>query len=315
MKNFLFEGTEKKIEIIFSHDVPSLRKMGDAFWKKICKKAHTHIVSSLSDACCDSYILSESSLFVWDHRLLMLTCGNSSLMNSLLTLLKHFGQDAIELLFYQRKNEFFPRQQKSSFQDDVRKLQKIVEGKSYCFGKPDEHHFYLFHSTWKSQQNHPDRTIEILMYDVEEDVKKIFKHTQPERHIKNHLNLDRIFKNGAVDDFSFQPKGYSLNAIKADMQYYTIHATPQEPCFYVSFETNIQEQTTENVLNWVINTFKPKHFDSNVFSNYSDGARKIVPDGFMCTSHFYKQLECGYEVNFASFVRPSKNPRPPFELS
>ena len=60
---------------MFPSQYPSLRDKGHTFWKRMCKKSKINIVSSLSHSHCDCYLLSESSLFVWDHRLLMLTCG------------------------------------------------------------------------------------------------------------------------------------------------------------------------------------------------------------------------------------------------
>jgi hypothetical protein len=41
-----------------------------------------------------------------------------------------------------------------------------------------------------------------------------------------------------VDDFLFDPCGYSANALN-DRFYYNIHVTPQEHCSYASFETNV----------------------------------------------------------------------------
>ncbi len=47
--------------------------------------------------------------------------------------------------------------------------------------------------------------------------------------------LDLLPQGAKVDDFSFEPYGYSMNAIW-NQNYYSIHVTPQEQCSYASFE-------------------------------------------------------------------------------
>lgn len=315
MKKLMFEGSEKKVEVIFSPMREPLRNLSDSFWKKLCDKAQARIVSRFSNSFCDSYILSESSLFVWDHRLLMLTCGDTPLVNTILTLLKNFKKSDIELLFYQRKNEFFPYSQKSSFMDDFGKIKKRINGKAYCFGAPDEHHFYLFHSEGNSRSSdQPDRTIEVLMYDLDDHIKELFFKASSASEIKNRLGLNQIFENAQVDDYIFKPVGYSLNGLMGKNQYYTIHVTPQEPGFYVSFETNITEKSVDAITKQVLSLFKPFSFDVIVFSSNEDENFKYVSDSFTQSAYFTRRLECGYKVGFSSFFTSFKDSRPAYEL-
>lgn len=315
MKKLMFEGSEKKVEVIFSPTREPLRNLSDSFWKKLCNKAQTRIVSRFSNSFCDSYILSESSLFIWDHRLLMLTCGKSSLVNATLFLLKNFKESDIGLLFYQRKNELFPYSQKSSSIDDFNKIMKKISGKAYCFGVPDEHHFYLFHSEHKGRlSDQPDRTIEILMYDLDDHIKELLFKASLASDIKNHLGLHRIFDNTQVEDYIFKPVGYSLNGLMGKNQYYTIHVTPQEPGFYVSFETNVVEQSVNEITEKVLSIFKPFSFDVIVFSSNKNESFQYVTDSFTQSAYFTRQLVCGYKVGFSSFFTPFENSRPAFEL-
>ena len=316
MKKLMFEGSEKKVEVIFSPMREPLRNLPESFWNKLCDKAQARIVSRFSNSFCSSYILSESSLFVWDHRLLMLTCGGSSLVNATLSLLKSFKESDIDFLFYQRKNEFFPYSQKSSFMDDFGKIKKRIKGKAYCFGAPDEHHFYLFHSE-KEDSYFPkqaDRTIEILMYDLDDHIKEIFFKASSASEIRNHLGLGRLFKNGEVDDYIFKPVGYSLNGLIGENQYYTIHVTPQEPGFYVSFETNATEPSANEITEKVLSVFKPFNFDIIVFRSKEVDNFEYKQDSFTRSAYFTRRLSCGYEVSFSSFFTPFKDSRPAYEL-
>jgi S-adenosylmethionine decarboxylase len=316
MKKLMFEGSEKKVEIIFSPMREPLRNLPESFWNKLCHKAQARIVSRFSNSFCNSYILSESSLFVWDHRLLMLTCGGSSLVNATLSLLKSFRESDIDFLFYQRKNEFFPYSQKSSFMDDFGKIKNRIKGKAYCFGAPDGHHFYLFHSEKEDNyfSKQADRTIEILMYDLDDHIKDIFFKASSASDIRSRLGLDQIFKNGEVDDYIFKPVGYSLNGLIGENQYYTIHVTPQEPGFYVSFETNATEQSANEITEKVLSIFKPFSFDVIVFRSNEVDNFEYKLDSFNRSAYFTRRLSCGYEVSFSSFFTPFKDSRPAYEL-
>ncbi|MDE0119075.1 MAG: hypothetical protein OXM55_03605 [Bdellovibrionales bacterium] len=317
MSKLLFEGSEKKMEIIFSPTREPLRNKPESFWKKLCHKAQAHIVSRFSNSFCDSYILSESSLFIWDHRLLMLTCGETSLINSILAISRNFKKSDINLLFYQRKNEFFPYKQKTSFMDDLKRIQKKIPGKAYCFGVPDEHHFYLFHSEGGNYSiNYTDRTIEILMYDLDDYIKNILFKASSAKEIRKQLGLDYIFENAQVDDYIFKPVGYSLNGLTDQGEYYTIHITPQEPGFYVSFETNIIEISVDKLIQRVLSIFKPFSFDIIVFSSDNSQTEfSKCSKNFICSSNFSRNLECGYHVHFAHFFKPFSASRLAFELT
>ena len=319
MKQLLFEGSEKKLELVLSPVREPLRNQPEAFWKKLCTRAGAQVVSRFSNSFCDSYILSESSLFVWDHRLVMLTCGETSLVKALLQLSHSLKISDTELLFYQRKNEFFPYKQNSSFMDDLKKINKKIKGKAYLFGAPDEHHFYLFHSEGCYRPGQPDRTIEILMYDLDDHIKNLFFTASSVEQIRDNLNLSKIFEGAQGDDHFFEPMGYSLNSLVGKSQYYTIHITPQEPGFYVSFETNIMDRSVNEIAKTVLSLFKPLSFDIIVFSagltKEEESFKAPKDSSFSRSSYFSRNLECGYKVDFSSFFTGFDSPRPAFELN
>ena len=120
----MFEGSEKKIEFIFSPNSSSLFEKPLKFWKKIIKSCGAEIISCSKFPKVHSYILSESSLFIWEHRLVLITCGKTNLSKSFIKILKSFPKDSVEICFFQRKNEFFPQVQKSCFYKDLKKIQK-----------------------------------------------------------------------------------------------------------------------------------------------------------------------------------------------
>ncbi|MEM7646306.1 MAG: adenosylmethionine decarboxylase, partial [Pseudomonadota bacterium] len=114
-----FEGSEKKIEIIFNKEIPSLRDQGRAFWEDVVAASKAQILSSVSNSTMDAYLLSESSLFVYDHYIVMITCGTTRLVSAVEKLMETFTTDHIEALFYERKNELLPQNQETDFFKDT----------------------------------------------------------------------------------------------------------------------------------------------------------------------------------------------------
>ena len=159
----MFEGSEKKIEVIFNSNSPSLFKQPVSFWKKLVQTSGAEIISCSKFPKIHSYILSESSLFVWDQRLILITCGKTTLSKSLIKILKNFPKNFIEVCFFQRKNEFFPQIQKSCFHKDLDKIKQKIQGKAYRFGPLHDHHFFLFHSESDFIPDEQDQTLEILI--------------------------------------------------------------------------------------------------------------------------------------------------------
>ena len=184
----MFEGSEKKIEVVFSADDASLLKKPQKFWENILKTCGAEIISLTKTAKIHSYILSESSLFLWPHRLVLITCGRTLLSKALIKILKSFPEEAIEICFFQRKNEFFPKNQKSCFYKDLKRIRKKISGKAYRFGCLDDHHFFLFHSSSDFKPLPEDQTLEILIYDSE-----TYKDSLPETMLRLKKELQNSF--------------------------------------------------------------------------------------------------------------------------
>jgi S-adenosylmethionine decarboxylase len=75
-----------------------------------------------------------------------------------------------------------------------------------------------------------------------------------------------LIPDAIFDDFLFDPCGYSVNGVRGK-HYFTIHVTPQEPCSFASFETNILLDDYNELVKKVVNVFKPGHFSTTLFNN------------------------------------------------
>ena len=301
----MFEGSEKKIEFIFSPNSPSLLNQSDTFWKKIVQTCKADIISCSKFPKVHAYLLSESSLFVWSHRLVFITCGKTVLSKSFIKILKSFPKSNIALCFFQRKNEFFPKIQKSCFYTDLKKIQKEINGSSYRFGPLHDHHFLLFHSESNMTPDKEDQTLEILIYSAQNVKNTSIKAIS---NLKDSLN--KSFPGFEIQDHLFKPSGYSLNAVR-DEFYYTIHITPEKSFFYISFETNIKELSNQILTDKILNIFKPLKFDFILFESQNKAKTKLALDDYFSSSSFYKILNCGYGVHYKTFHKlntPTQNP-------
>ena len=115
----------------------------------------------------------------------------------------------------------------------------------------------------------------------------------------------------AIDEFVFEPAGYSLNAVRDD-RYYTIHVTPEQVGSYVSFETNhVVAGDLVPLVERVIAIFRPRSFDLFTFSPEALAAAAVP--GYRVRDHVVEQVT-GFHVGFQHLYRPVEGPRAPIEL-
>lgn len=295
-----FEGSEKKLEVSVTPEAGNLRSRGEEYWTRLVQSVGAQILSKLNRADCDAYLLSESSLFVWDHKFIMITCGQTRLVQALLDFTKDVAVDHIEALIYERKNEYYPRLQDTDFAADVRTIRQLVPGFAHQFGHTGEHHIFLFHLDRAYKPSRSDVTTELLMNHIGGTGRELFtKPDQSASAIREFLQLDAIFPGYAWDDHVFQPFGYSVNGIKAK-RYVTIHVSPQEGGSYASFETNVDfGESLPEVLSQVIQRFQPQSFDVMSFRPDDKSVDFNAPD-YWRVNRVQEHLKNGFRVHFTS---------------
>ncbi|WP_299806899.1 adenosylmethionine decarboxylase [uncultured Shewanella sp.] len=254
-----FEGSEKKIELHMSRSAVSLRSLPNDFWQQALAEAGAEILSVLSNQHCDAYVLSESSLFVWEHKLLLITCGNTRLVDAATYLVEQLGTKCISSLNYQRKSEFLSHLQASRFEDDIEQLKAHIPGIAYRVGHLDNHHHYLFCSQ-PSQDSYSGASL--LMYHIKGEVAEYLRSDeQSSEQIRSLLQLERLLPQFKLDDYLFKPCGYSVNGLFED-RFITIHITPQERSSYVSIETNLHfSQYPFNIFSELLKILNPRSWD------------------------------------------------------
>lgn len=280
---YFFEGAEKLLKICFDKDHgngQSLRVIPYDELAAMLEIAQCHILHSESNECMDSYVLSESSMFIFDTRMILKTCGSTQLLHALNYLLhlvqKYCNMETVVSVFYSRKNFLRPERQPflhRKFEREIDYLDRYFQdGSAYCLGSLKHDRWFLYTMTLPhAHALHPDHTLEILMTEMPDEILSVFTKAMcmDGKECTKKSGIDRIVPFGTViHEELFTPCGYSMNGLlpKTD-QYVTIHITPEPEFSYVSFETNQSFSSLYKQTLKVIDLFKPNKFLMTVFAN------------------------------------------------
>lgn len=305
-----FEGPEKKLEIGLARG--DLRSRARSYWEARVQQAGAQILSDITSDSCRAFLLSESSLFVFPRRIVMITCGQTTLVDAARQMLDDFGPD-VDYVIYERKNEHFPEFQKTSFIDDARSLSALIPAESWRFGSAHSHRVQLLSSTESFAPDHEDQTLEILMHDIHPDAALMFSEGRPAASKHRQALFHHLFEGFEVDEHDFEPTGYSVNALRGT-DYLTIHVTPEKVASYVSFETNLDFGTSPAAwVERVLRVFEPRSLDVVTFSVHPLQDFELAERKPVQWDEAY--LPCGYHVSYRHFEQVAAQPRKAYPLS
>lgn len=101
-------------------------------------------------------------------------------------------------------------------------LPRISDGEAYCMGSPETDCWYLYtliRDKPLQDPPEPDQTLEILMTQLDPDVMSIFTRdvcsSADEATVKS--GIDKLIPNMIIDDFLFEPCGYSMNGVSKNV--------------------------------------------------------------------------------------------------
>lgn len=304
-----FEGPEKKVECIFPCAPPGLRSNTDGRWHRIVRASGADVISTVSTRDMDAYLLSESSLFVWTDRILIITCGETHPIQAIPEILKITAPQVPGMLIYERKNLMYPHKQQSNFETEVSRIKAFFPGKSYRLGPADHDHIHIFFSSHAKPLPRKDAFMEVLMHDLDPFAMDMFSPAggRGKKAVLDLTGLDRLYPDMTIDSHLFTPHGFSLNGIRKD-RFYAVHVTPQPAGSYASFETNMADTDYQETANRLLALFKPGRF-SFVLTHLPGGKRQ--PLMTLLSDHFegYKpaerslyEFDCGYAVGFSNYI-------------
>ena len=249
-----YEGTEKRLEIIVKE--ADLHTFPEQFWRELVAQADAFVLSKIQNQAIHAYLLSESSLFVWKNRILLITCGNTQLVNAAHFFQKHYSKDKIQALIFHRHQSIQPDLQKSSFHEDAQSLNNQLKGISQHYSDKYQGDLFFFGSLNNELLN----SKEILMLQgLSGSFAEHLQNGEASNHlIESKLDLKRYFPQFTIDQFTFAPKGYSLNAISSE-NYLTIHITPEKLSTYLSLESSLPKVELNNFIVHLKQLFQPQN--------------------------------------------------------
>lgn len=187
-------GPEKLLEVWFAASPDALpegakenglKAVPAEAWTEMLDQVNCKVLSVVDSEHIDAYLLSESSMFVFPHKLILKTCGTTTLLLGLRRMLRIAAlqagfpsekQDDLQAaatpyrVFYSRKNFLFPEKQQGphkSWKDEVKFLDDMFAGGSaYMVGKMNGDHWYLYITSPNSELT-PPRTPDTVPFATE----------------------------------------------------------------------------------------------------------------------------------------------------
>jgi len=264
-----FEGPEKKLEVRFKpvdDNEVGLLAVLQSRWQEILDTVKCTIISTTKNDHFHSFVLSESSLFVYPYKVVVKTCGTTTLLHcvsSLQVLAKEHGSE-VEMILFSRKNLNFPTRQlypHNNFDDEVHFLNKLFHGEGFILGPVNKDNWHVYVADYRkieTIQASTSQVFEVMMHDLDPSVMAQFykKEGVTARDTTKASGIVKLLPGSVIDDFQFEPCGYSMNGLLKNW-YWTIHITPEAHCSYVSFETNAPLSSYTRLLRKVLSTFRP----------------------------------------------------------
>lgn len=278
-----FEGYEKRLEISFfelgdfaNPEGLGLRALSKDQLDEILNPAACTIVSSLSNDYVDSYVLSESSLFVYPYKIIIKTCGTTKLLLSIPAILKLADalDIAVKSVRYTRGSFIFPGAQSfphRSFSEEVSVLDNYFGNlgsgsKAYAMGDPSKSQLWHIYSASAETQESSEAVygLEMCMTGLDKESASVFfkDNTSSAALMTENSGIRKILPQSDICDFEFDPCGYSMNGIEGSAVS-TIHVTPEDGFSYASFEAvgyDYNDMSLVELVERVLACFRPAEF-------------------------------------------------------
>ena len=327
-----FEGFEKRLEISFFQpglfadpEGMGLRALAKSQLDEILTPAACTIVSSLRNDHVDSYVLSESSLFVYAYKIIIKTCGTTKLLLAIPPILKFAEMLSLNVrsVNYTRGSFIFPGAQPyphRNFSEEVAILDgyfgKLGAGSNaYILGGQDKAQNWHVYSASADSVTQCDNvyTLEMCMTGLDREKAQVFYKEQSASAAMMTVNsgIRKILPDSEICDFDFEPCGYSMNSVEG-AAVSTIHVTPEDGFSYASFETvgyDFKAVNLNEMVQRVLACFLPTEFSVAV---HVDGASKSFEQtcfldvkGYCREERSHEGLGMGGSVVYQKFGKTS----------
>ncbi|MEN8258011.1 MAG: hypothetical protein ABFS09_09140 [Thermodesulfobacteriota bacterium] len=247
----LFHGPEKRLEIQLADHGSDLLSFDLKIWQGFVQAAGAQIIDTCHAPGITSFLLSESSLFIWSKRLVLLTCGKTSPLPALAHLLAEVDQQEVTFFRYEEKalaREHFCYPDFREILAPAATYFTDIELASQGKGDGDR----IFHGQSGASKRAP--CSQLLCHGLSAQAASFF--SAPHKQGQQAMEL---VERASSHQHWFSPQGYSENGIIAD-NYYALHATPQGDRSYGGFETDLDLAEYPQLVDRLLSLFEPKRF-------------------------------------------------------
>ena len=198
MTGHFFEGAEKLLEIWFTTSTQDtikytprndLRNIPRDLIEDVLSLVNCKVLQYAQSATTDTYVLSESSMFIFRTHFVLKTCGETTLLHAVQPMLElardYCDFDAVDQVFYSRRKFLRPELQRAphtSFESEVEYLDSFFEGGcAYALGRTNADCWYLYTLDKAFVRGKSDQTLEVIMTDLDREKMKIFYQENTDR--------------------------------------------------------------------------------------------------------------------------------------
>ncbi|KAF5749480.1 putative S-adenosylmethionine decarboxylase proenzyme [Tripterygium wilfordii] len=332
-----FEGFEKRLEISFLEpplfkdpEGLGLRALTRAQIDSILEPACCTIVAQLSNTEFDSYVLSESSLFVYPLKIILKTCGTTKLLLSIPPVLQLANSLSLSVssVKYSRGSFIFPNYQPAphrSFTEEVSALNEFfghMNAEAYVIGDSasPKRNWHIYSATKEPSKQKPLNptdgiNLEMCMTGLDGKKASVFFKKQGIDSTEEMTKLSGIcdiIPTHVICDFEFDPCGYSMNGIEGTA-FSTVHVTPEDGFSYASYEAagfDTGSVKLEPLVNRVLKCFSPSEFSVAVTCHGSGSLKWAMEgadvEGYWCENLVKQELVGGGCVVYRTYVAKSE---------
>jgi len=292
-----FEGAEKKMEVIFSNlnhgsdNKDGLRSYGLDHWTNVVKTLNGSIIKNDSLEQFDLYLISESSLFVYPDRVIILTCGTTTLLKALPSILESGKKIDMDVCWFQfsRKNFLYPDEQHfphKSFDQEVKFCSEMFsDGQAHVLGPLNGDHWNVFIADRTGQFEVCDdfmsqeQTLNIYMYGIRQEVAQLFMKSE-------EMILPSIFESKETSSVA-----NSIEISKCKIA---------QPTF--SFVTSAAEATERSGIDLLMSENSGRVIHDHLFDPCGYSMNGAAGEDRYWTIHITPEAHCSYvsfETNYA----------------
>ncbi|KAI3923386.1 hypothetical protein MKW98_026979 [Papaver atlanticum] len=265
-----FEGFEKRLEIsffelgVFADPAGNgLRALTKSQLDEILKPAECTIVGSISNAHLDSYILSESSFFVYPYKMIIKTCGTTKLLLSIPPVLELAKTPFLTVRAVRNVSE-------EVIALDSQFIKLGLRSRAYVMGdnKSQNWHVYSAFAEATGNQTNPSFTLEMCMTGLNKECASVFYKTESStaNEMTEASGIRKIFPDSNISDFEFD-------------RFSTIHVTPEDGFSCASFEAvgyDLKNAVDlKQLLRRVLSCFEPNEFSVAVHSDIGNSVPEL----------------------------------------